>query len=285
MKLSVIICSFGRVKDSENCINSLARQKSKDFEIVLIDNKGEPGLESLVSNFVNILNIKYYREYRTGLAYARNFGAEKSKCEYLAYIDDDAVAPNNWVEQVLDVIEKHAPDIFGGRILPFYEVDKPYWFKDRYEIRTHGKEERLLREREFISGSNLIVKKKMIDLFGFDVSKGMKGKVIGAGEEVILQKKLREKGNSVYYYPDIIIHHAVKRKNVSLIYKLKRSYYFGKDMARDEAKKKNYTKILFDIIVTVLKILFRDRKKYTYWQQYVYEVISVQFYRLGACLG
>ena len=88
--LSIIISTFNRVKELENCLFHVTKQTFKDYEIIIIDqNTNLPGIEDIVKKFDNTKYLKLGKNY--GPAVGRNFGVENSKGDLLLFLDDDAL--------------------------------------------------------------------------------------------------------------------------------------------------------------------------------------------------
>lgn len=286
LTLSVIVCTYNRYEFLKSCLNSLLKQSVSDFEVVVVDNFGEMRLRKLVVAIDGGKRFRYIHERQVGLSNARNRGARESRGKFLAYIDDDARATNAWVEKIIKRLESSNTEVLGGPILPWYKERKPDWFKDAYELRSHGNKVRVLKENEFLSGSNMVLKRTQVLRCGFSQHKGMRGKTIGAGEEVELQQELRDKeGVKVWYDPRIRVEHAVSKKNYSLFYKLKRSFYFGKNMTKEDMhwgkRMKIWVEAGRDLAIIPGLLIYRDINKYPHWQNFVYEEVSRIVFRLG----
>ena len=51
---------------------------------------------------------------RRGAAWARNKGIAQSKGDLIAFLDDDCLPPKNWLESLINAIDKHQADGAGG---------------------------------------------------------------------------------------------------------------------------------------------------------------------------
>ena len=128
----------------------------------------------------------------------------------IAFLDDDARAEPDWLEQALRLFERVEPSPFavGGPIEPFYLAPKPDWFKDEYEIRSWGDEPRFLRTGETFSGSNMIFTKTALRVHGgFSDRFGMKGERLSVGEETVLFDEIWRGSPDapLYYSPELVV--------------------------------------------------------------------------------
>jgi glycosyltransferase involved in cell wall biosynthesis len=300
IKCTVVVCTHRRFKLLEDCLDSLITQTASDsmFEVIVVDNDSFPNEEvkKIVSSKSDCVNITYYHENKLGLAQARNTGGKMAKSDYVAYIDDDAKAPPDYVEKALEIIEKIKPDYFGGPYFPYYISDKPKWFRDEYESGITALSSKYLLPGEYLNGTNMIYKKTLLEeLNWFDTTFGMTGNKIAYGEETDLQIKAFEKIKNLkgYYSRDLFVYHLVPPIKLKLSDRLKRKYKNGKsqaylglsaDKALQNQKKSPYIlikMILFFFIKGIPGIFLRNRKLYPFWQNYIYEEIARYFAGVG----
>lgn len=118
-QFSVIVVNYNAGEHLGRCIEALARQTCRDFELIVVDNASTDGsLERYVPKDhgalpfpVTVMRMKK----NLGFAAANNQGAEEAKGEWLALLNPDAFAEEGWLEECLTAIEKY-PDtaMFGS---------------------------------------------------------------------------------------------------------------------------------------------------------------------------
>lgn len=91
--ISVIICTYNRVELLQLAINSIFEQKYQPIEIIVIDDGSTDSTEKLVSNYKK--RIRYFKKKREGIAKARTFGCKVAKGEFISFLDDDDLMPQN----------------------------------------------------------------------------------------------------------------------------------------------------------------------------------------------
>jgi len=298
IKLSIIVSTYNRSRLLESCLSSLVNQDLSNnlYEIIVVDNNSTDNTKNIVDNFIKKFlkcKISYVLETRQGLSYARNAGCENAKGEYLAYIDDDAEAPENWVKSIIKTTDKIKPHILGGPIYPYYLSKKPLWFKDEYEIRSNGETKRFLIGGEYLSGSNFIIKKAFLTELGkFNPDLGMRGDELRYGEETGLMIEARKKVKDVriYYNPELKVMHRVKNISMNLLFGIKNRFIAGVHSSsifgREKYLRLKSLFLLFSIVVEIVYLFFygfffRDRDKYVYFENFVFENILCRFYFLG----
>lgn len=123
MSVSIIIPTLDRPDDLRECLFSLISQQSlREREIVVVDNDPESGLIShVVSEFPE---VKLVSEWRQGVSYARNAGIVASTGDVCVFVDDDTIAPPDWLERLIAPLSRDGVLAVVGNALP-YELDSP----------------------------------------------------------------------------------------------------------------------------------------------------------------
>lgn len=233
-RISGVICTYNRARFLHGALNSLCTQTLERslYEIVVVDNASTDNTQEVVGSFEHHGNIHYCHERRPGLGNARNRGWREARGEYIAYMDDDAQAGEDWLETALTLFDSSNPKplCMGGVILPFYTTSRPEWFKDEYEMRTWGKEPRHLHRGESLSGSNMIWQKEVIETYGgFATDRGVSGEYLSVGEEAALFARIWEELDQpcLYYSPRLVVYHWVDPFKMNVAYRLRRSLAEG----------------------------------------------------------
>lgn len=233
--LSIIICTYNRSGLLKHCLDSLFQQNfsQENFEVIIVDNNSTDRTKEVVTRYVNkIPNLNYVFEKNQGLSYARNRGYDVAQGEYLVYLDDDTTAPPDYLSNIQNVIKKYTPDILGGPLYPYYATEKPFWFKDEYEIRKYENNSGFSLTCR-VSGGNFTIKTNILKKLGlFDVELGIKGDKLGLGEDAkvidLYRANLPEKEQKIYYALECYVNHHVPRYKMKMQYMLTRSYLSGK---------------------------------------------------------
>lgn len=238
---SAVVCTHNQARLLAMALDHLVRQEAEPskWEIVVIDNASTDRTQAVVDDCIRAnprLCIRYIHESRLGLSNARNTGYLAARGAYIAYLDDDALAPVDWIARVIQLAEESAPapDCFGGKIVPFYLSPRPHWFRDAYETFTLGDEKRRLRPGEVLSGSNMVWRREAIEkVGGFNPKLGVSGNELSVGEETAVFLRLW-KGNDpiLLYDPELAVRHYVPATKMTVRYRLRRSFVSGRDWHR-----------------------------------------------------
>jgi glycosyltransferase involved in cell wall biosynthesis len=232
---SIIICTRNRYDLLQEALRSLISQikNREDVELIIVDNDSIDQTSSIVSNYpeFDLSNVFLVTEKKIGLSFARNKGAEKANFDWVCYMDDDAKAYDDFVEVMFSTRDENSFDVFGGMFYPWYYLPQPKWLpKEVGVMHQYSKEIIILNNGQFVAGGICAFNKKILfDAGGFPTHIGMRGDVVGYGEENFLQIKIRELGGTIGFNPKWCMYHLVAPYKYSLYWNLNRFYSKGRD--------------------------------------------------------
>ena len=114
MRYSLIIPVYNRPDEVDELLESLTRQHFQDFEVLVVEDGSSVPCESVVDRYATSLDIHYLKKANSGPGQTRNFGAERSRGEYLLILDSDCVLPPNYLDAIEAELQKGPADAFGG---------------------------------------------------------------------------------------------------------------------------------------------------------------------------
>ena len=104
--ISVIIPLFNKEKDIVKTLNSVCKQTYNDFEIIIVDD-GSTDLSVEKIKIINDNRISIFSKNNEGVSIARNFGVEKAKSNFVAFLDADDYWHPNHLEKLLFLIRTY----------------------------------------------------------------------------------------------------------------------------------------------------------------------------------
>lgn len=227
MILSIVICSYNRASYISGALDSLYHQSAglDNFEAIIVDNNSTDNTAEVFKQWRSSHangSFTYLTETKQGASFARNTGAKGAKGQWLCFMDDDAIANSNYVENIIKHIKTKPEAIgFGGRIIPKYIPSEPEWMS-YYVSSLVGNFDYAPTACAFENGkypleSNMIVKKDIYDsIGGFNTQlPGVVGTLRIGGEGKELFYKLLALGHTIYYDPAICVHHVVEVKKLT----------------------------------------------------------------------
>jgi len=115
--ISVVVCTFNLRSSLSQLLNGLNKQTYPYFELILVDNGPFPDN----SNHLALIVPQYHFPIKIvssnknlGPGSGRNFGVQHATFNTIAFIDDDCIPDQNWLEIIKrEVIDSHKKIIVG----------------------------------------------------------------------------------------------------------------------------------------------------------------------------
>lgn len=206
MKFSLVMPTLNRTTEVERCLQSLARQTHKDFELVIVDQNKDGRLLDMIERYGKFYPIKRV-ESTTGASHARNVGNEHiTDGAVVTWPDDDCWYPDNLLEHVNAVLEKDASlDGITGRFVDGDGREEGRWLP----------RSQLLNRYNVWRGAiefSMFLRRPLIDrVGGFDEVLGVGANTVwGAGEGTDYLLRSINGGARILYDRDLVLHHPVK---------------------------------------------------------------------------
>ena len=244
--MSVVVVTYNRAKDVNEAVNSLLNQSEKPLEIIVIDD-GSIAPVKLDSRNDRLKLIRLDQEI--GISDARNFGIKTAKGDYIAFIDDDAIADYHWLKRIRKGFQ--TAQIVGGQLKPLYLVPPPDWWTQEDFGVCAGVGN--ISSKNFF-GCNMAVKADVFAAVGlFNPNLGRKkGKLLSLEENDFFDRS-KKKGLIFKFVEGAVVTHKVPAKRMTFRYILRWSYYNGKSQRICE--KFSPPKTCFHIMHAVVGIL------------------------------
>src|SRR3954447_8284322 len=189
--VSVVLPTRGRAAYLEVAVESLRSQDSTaPYDLLVVDDGTTDGTRELLER----LDVPALRlEPARGLNAARNAGAENTRGELIAFVDDDVQVPPGWLRALVEGAEKHPDaDAFGGPIRPRFEGPMPKGCGLHDPPLTTldlGPED---RESDLVWGANMAIRRSAFERVGrFDEE------IAGGGDEEDWLQRPRAGGGGV----------------------------------------------------------------------------------------
>lgn len=114
MLYSFIIPVYNRLEEVEELLESLSGQSLKNFEVVVVEDGSTRPCKDVCDRYSSRMEVRYYEKPNSGPGQTRNYGAERSKGEYLIVLDSDCILPENYLRAVEAELAREPADAFGG---------------------------------------------------------------------------------------------------------------------------------------------------------------------------
>ncbi len=233
IELSIIICTYNRQEYITKALHSLTRQTLDNtlYEIIIINNNSTDKTDQLcryfLEEFQNRHTIKYAIEPKAGLSNARNKGLEIAEGGIITYMDDDAIANEDFAQNILRTFEKNpAYDALGGKVLPVFPDGKdPEWLSKYLNGMVtkvdYGNSPGDFNHK-YPAGCNMSFRKELFQELGpFNSSLTIRS------DDKYMFLKLRSNNKKIVYAPDVIVHHHIDAYRLTPEYLKNQSYQIG----------------------------------------------------------
>jgi GT2 family glycosyltransferase len=233
--VSVVVCAYTqrRWDDLAAAISSARAQPEAPEVIVVIDHESE--LLRRVEERWSETGVKVVpNRYRQGLSGARNTGLEAAEDGLVAFLDDDAVAADDWLRLLVECFVNDDIVGAGGSAVPNWPSGRPsstlppelLWVVG---CTYRGQPRERSEVRNVIGCSMIFRRSALLAIGGFNVDTGRVGQVPLGGEETEACIRLRRlyPNSRVIFEPRSVVHHRVTPDRLTWRYLRRRSFFEG----------------------------------------------------------
>jgi hypothetical protein len=131
--LSVVLATRDRAGRLRRTLDALLRlQQPRDgWHLVAVDNGSRDSTSAVLADYRARLPMTVVHEPRPGRSAALNAAIPNIQGDHVLFLDDDIEPQSDWLPRHA-AAAAGAPDyaVFGGRIVPQWEVEPPRWIRD-----------------------------------------------------------------------------------------------------------------------------------------------------------
>lgn len=227
-QISVLIITRNRTLTLQKCLQSLSEQTEKPFEVIVIDNNSSDNTEQICIRFNKTLNLRYAKEKRIGIPFARNRSIKLARGKILAFIDDDCIAQNNWIKTINDHFIDYPKSVgLIGKTRPidlnniYGLVEKSYNQRWLMQNISNLKKTTKIASGMVIDFKNAAFKKSFINnhRFSYKVPYGDVG-----NEDVEFGQRIFKRNSNIFFNPNIKVKHQYSK---SLFRLVQRNFWSG----------------------------------------------------------
>jgi glycosyltransferase involved in cell wall biosynthesis len=204
IKFSVIIPVYNRPDELKELLESLKNQTAKIFEVIIVEDGSTLKSDSIVKDYQNDLDIKYFFKPNSGPGQSRNYGSERAEGDYFVFFDSDCIIPERYFEIVNKRLSEEPVDAYGGPDMAhsdFTPIQKSINYSMTSFFTTGGirggmKDEKKFHPRSFNMGFTKEV---------FEKTKGFSK--MRFGEDVDMSLRIIENNFSTTLIKDAAVYH------------------------------------------------------------------------------
>ena len=165
-KISVIVNFHNSEKYLDNCIRSILSQEYQNFELILWDNHSTDNSKKIVENYKDRRINYFFNKDKSSLYKARNQAIKASNEELIAFLDSDDWWEKDYLSSRVKIFDDKKYDYFYTNVYLYNEKNNKKKINKNF-ILPNGKIYNFLAKDYFIIISGLIIRKKIIEQFGF----------------------------------------------------------------------------------------------------------------------
>ena len=229
-RVSIVIPTIRRTSGALAAARSaLAQECDATFEIVFVDNDPLGGALDQLYVFAGRANrhVTIVHEPRAGVANARNAGVRAAKGRFIAFLDDDQIAPVRWLAELVRVQTETKADVVFGPVstriaeIPNRHID---FFHDFFARDPHHAEG--LIKVFYGAGCSLVRRAALPSEEPFEAACNEIG-----GEDRVLFQAMQDKRAKFAWAPSAYVWETPEAERVGLRYTLKRAFAYGQSLA------------------------------------------------------
>ena len=223
--ISVVICTRDRTDLLKGALEAILAIDYPHHEIIVIDNA--PANTS-TAELVAGLPVRYVKEERPGLDWARNRGIAEARHEIIAFTDDDVRPDRGWLRGIaagfadpeimavsglvaaaeLETVAQQQFELIYGGMLQYLDSRK-----------FNGSElsvQELLWGSKYGVGANMAFRRQVFEAAGnFDVALDV-GTATRGGGDIEMFHRILAKGYATFYEPRALVWHLHRRSDKAL---------------------------------------------------------------------
>lgn len=113
--ISVIVPVYNAENFLDRCVQSILNQSFANFELILIDDGSTDNSLQIIKKYENVdKRVRGFSNENSGPALTRNFGIEKSRADYVMFIDSDDYIDTGYLQNYFNAIKDRGDDLIIG---------------------------------------------------------------------------------------------------------------------------------------------------------------------------
>jgi GT2 family glycosyltransferase len=224
LSVTVAVCTRDRPDNLATCLDSLERLEYPGLEILVVDNApSSEASRSLVER--RGARVRYAREPRPGLDWARNRAITEARGEIIAFTDDDVTVDPSWVRALVAAfgVDERVAAVTGLVLPAELETEAQVLF-ERYRGFSRGFVPRRIAAAgggplalrygaagDYGTGANMAFRRSLFARIGdFDPALGA-GTPTRGGDDLEMFFRVLKEGYALVYEPHAVVRHRHRR--------------------------------------------------------------------------
>ena len=224
--VDVCVCTFRRASVRETLASIAGQKGAPRLRVIVADNDDMPSAEALVNAAAREfgLAITYLHAPARNIATARNACLEAASADMVAFIDDDEIAPPDWLAGLIAGLGPD--DVVFGPVQARYQPGAPAWVV-RGDFHSFGPIIRANGDIDTGYSSNVLFRRSVVEALRFEPGLGRTG-----GEDTFFFAQLHAGGARLGFCPAAMVYEPTPPERATLRWLLRRAFRSGQTHAR-----------------------------------------------------
>lgn len=255
--VAVCVCTRGRPRMVQRCLTSLTRQKFDAarlaMRVIVVDNDPDkPSARAAYDEIYGADPSGFIHCTRPGIPMARNAAIEAALglgADYIAFLDDDEVAPDHWLATLMQALQESGADAIQGGVRK-----APPGVEDLASFAAAPSEPVSWEESESLATCNVLFKTSLVEpplALRFDEGMQFTG---GSDREFFM--RAHKNGAKIKRAYGVDVYEEIAEGRTTLGYELNRAFASGNNyftrMAKNEALPVAIVRIVLRAIASLL---------------------------------
>ncbi len=235
--VAICITTFSRPQGLDQLLSGIGSLKfahslALRLKVVVADNNPDGSAKVVCERHRARLPflIAYCHEPHRGISHARNAAiAGSADAQLIAFIDDDELPEEHWLDELISVLLRHDADVVCGPVLPVFTGVVPDWVRDGgyFERPRHRTGERLdaLEART----GNVLLRRKVFDGMDEPFHPAL---AASGGEDTHFFICLQHQGRKIVWADEAIVRETISPARAGLRWLLRRALRIGNSNVR-----------------------------------------------------
>jgi glycosyltransferase involved in cell wall biosynthesis len=156
LRVSIVIPVYNEEGQLALCLDAIASQTVKPFEVIVVDNNSTDATAAIASRYPF---VKVLHEPQQGPSYARDCGFNAARGDIIGRLDGDSIITPNWVEKVQEIFVAPEVRAVSGRVEYRYVGLPRLVAAIDHQVRLYMTRKMRPLGEQFLHGSNMAIRR------------------------------------------------------------------------------------------------------------------------------